>query len=584
MKNIYSKRRLVCLCVLVILLLGIASVVSRFYFSKPQPSTAAMVEERNYYVVATADGSDSLYVYAYNAGDTLLALPTDTFFLQRITRHRPSSWVNRWWLPSCFGLLASRIDASAEKASRMQPIDNAIALSFLQSRYQHLQILLKSYRSQLSEIDYYMRRHSVGDEGFDIVARRRKVVCHEIDSVNSLLLHAKPILDAKTTQTRLKSEFTIVVDTMRIAAHQTKSHRKGFLFFAANDGKTPKGVCPVYAQASTIGNGMKACKPLEDLPDTIISGKRNAEGRYQGVVTIHYPDGSYYEGQCIDTISEAAKASSCQPDGFGVGFSATKVKAGLWKSGRYKGEQPVYTSAHIYGIDISRYQHEPAVQPKVRGRKRRRRVTYPIEWSKLRISSLGSLSKKRVSGAVDYPISFIYIKCSEGKSLLNRYYSADYTAARKHGYRVGAYHFFSTKVPVSQQVSLFVRNCRYSKGDLPPALDVEPTTALINKMGGPAVMLSAVRKWLVSVEKQMGVRPILYISQTFINKYLNSKYADGQYLRDNYQVWIARYGEYKPDVHLAIWQLSPDGRVRGIRGEVDINVFNGYDDLFKDFK
>lgn len=82
----------------------------------------------------------------------------------------------------------------------------------------------------------------------------------------------------------------------------------------------------------------------------------------------------------------------------------------------------------------------------------------------------------------------------------------------------------------------------------------------------------------------MKVRPILYISQTFINKYLNDSYADGKYLRDNYQVWIARYGEYKPDVHLAIWQLSPDGRVRGIRGEVDINVFNGYDDLFKEFK
>ena len=92
------------------------------------------------------------------------------------------------------------------------------------------------------------------------------------------------------------------------------------------------------------------------------------------------------------------------------------------------------------------------------------------------------------------------------------------------------------------------------------------------------------RKWLVSVEHVMKVRPILYISQTFINKYLNDSYADGKYLRDNYQVWIARYGEYKPDVHLAIWQLSPDGRVRGIRGEVDINVFNGYDDLFKEFK
>jgi lysozyme len=48
-------------------------------------------------------------------------------------------------------------------------------------------------------------------------------------------------------------------------------------------------------------------------------------------------------------------------------------------------------------------------------------------------------------------------------------------------------------------------------------------------------------------------------------------------------VWIARYGEYKPDVKLAVWQLSPNGRVDGIHGEVDINVFNGYQSQFDEF-
>jgi lysozyme len=55
-------------------------------------------------------------------------------------------------------------------------------------------------------------------------------------------------------------------------------------------------------------------------------------------------------------------------------------------------------------------------------------------------------------------------------------------------------------------------------------------------------------------------------------------------IRENYQVWIARYGEYKPDVQLVYWQLCPDGRVKGIHGEVDINVFNGYKDEFEKFK
>ena len=39
----------------------------------------------------------------------------------------------------------------------------------------------------------------------------------------------------------------------------------------------------------------------------------------------------------------------------------------------------------------------------------------------------------------------------------------------------------------------------------------------------------------------------------------------------------------KPDVKLTYWQLCPDGRVQGIRGEVDINVFNGYKSQFQEF-
>lgn len=69
------------------------------------------------------------------------------------------------------------------------------------------------------------------------------------------------------------------------------------------------------------------------------------------------------------------------------------------------------------------------------------------------------------------------------------------------------------------------------------------------------------------------------MSQQFVNKYLPSA---PDIMRD-YKVWIARYGEYRPDVRLAIWQLCPDGRVSGIVGEVDINVFNGYHDDFKKF-
>jgi lysozyme len=87
------------------------------------------------------------------------------------------------------------------------------------------------------------------------------------------------------------------------------------------------------------------------------------------------------------------------------------------------------------------------------------------------------------------------------------------------------------------------------------------------------------RVFLKNVELFTHVRPILYVSQQFVNRYLSA----APDLKHGYQVWIARYGEYKPDVKLAVWQLSPNGRVKGIHGEVDINVFNGYHTQFEQF-
>ena len=176
-------------------------------------------------------------------------------------------------------------------------------------------------------------------------------------------------------------------------------------------------------------------------------------------------------------------------------------------------------------------------------------------------------------------MSFVYIKSTEGTTIRNRFFHTDYTQARKHGIHVGAYHFFSTRTPGASQARFFLRNTRLRKGDMPPVLDVEPTTAQINKMGGADALFRNVRQWLKAVEVATGTKPVLYVSQSFVNKYLD-RAPD---IKRNYLVWIARYGEFKPDVKLLFWQLSPDGRVRGIHGDVDINVFNGYQSQFDEF-
>ena len=305
------------------------------------------------------------------------------------------------------------------------------------------------------------------------------------------------------------------------------------------------------------------------MADTLVSGLHtDSTGIYQGTFDrkgafagygwFLSNDLRYYRGHWRDGL----------PDGFGFSLRPGKrLRVGDWRQNRYLGERLEYTADRVYGIDVSRFQHDVG------------RHKYAIDWSKVRITHLGTLSRKRVSGTVDYPVSFCYIKSTEGKSLRNAYYRSDYTAARRQGIVCGSYHFFSTTTTAADQAQNFLAHSTFSKGDFPPVLDVEPSDEQIRKMGGAEALFKAVRTWMRTVERRVGVRPILYVGQSFVNRYLPL----APDIKRDYNVWIARYGEYKPDVRLAVWQLCPDGRVAGIRTEVDINVFNGYRSEFEEF-
>ena len=303
--------------------------------------------------------------------------------------------------------------------------------------------------------------------------------------------------------------------------------------------------------------------------DTLVSGRwTDSTGTYSG--EMNRDAIAQGHGAFTDTRRNLYMGEWRDGKRTGFGFDLTEkkhIRVGEWRADRYLGERLEYTADRIYGIDLSRFQHDVGKRH------------YPIDWSRVRIAHLGNISRKRVAGKVDYPISFCYVKSTEGASLRNRYYHADCTAARARGIRVGAYHFFSTRTPAAAQAQFFIRNSSFHKGDLPPVLDVEPTHDQIKAMGGTAALFRAVRAWLRIVGAHTGTKPVLYISQTFVNRYLPA----APDLKRDYNIWIARYGEYKPDVHLVYWQLCPDGRVTGIRPEVDINVFNGYRGEFNDF-
>ena len=392
-----------------------------------------------------------------------------------------------------------------------------LALSVSSFTHHHKQIQ--------NELNYYLQRHSVQDEGFDMVAR----YAEEGDSTLAAYMP--------------RGEFKLTS-----FLHLKDYKREGKCLAKDMYGRIIIG----HFHADTLVYGIR----VDSLG--IYSGQFNRHLQAYGHGAYQSADNTYYEGHW-DTDRR---------NGFGFWVSPTNLKAGIWRNGQFRGERMVYTTERIYGIDISRYQHEI-------GRRR-----YGINWKQLRIKGLGRrISQQRVNGEVNYPVSFVYIKSTEGISIENRYFAGDYNSCHHYNIPVGAYHFFSTRQDPALQASHFLKNTMFKRGDLPPMLDIEPSDAMIEQAGGPEVMFKNIRIWLNIVEKRTGVKPLLYINQRFVNTWLD--YAPD--LKRDYHFWIARYGEYKPDIHLSIWQLSADGYVQGIQGNVDLNVFNGYQGQWDEF-
>ena len=197
----------------------------------------------------------------------------------------------------------------------------------------------------------------------------------------------------------------------------------------------------------------------------------------------------------------------------------------------------------IHGIDISHYQGD-------------------INWAMLR--SQGQIDR--------CPIRFVMIKATEGASRIDPKFKYNFEQSLEHGFTRGAYHFYSVHSPAKDQANFFIKNVNLQQGDLPPVLDVE------HKPKGQSddEFKNSVLEWLNLVEKHYGVKPIVYTYYKFKMQYLSDREFD------QYPYWIAHYYvdsvEYQGD--WKFWQHTDVGKLPGIKGYVDFNIYNGsYYDL-----
>ena len=230
------------------------------------------------------------------------------------------------------------------------------------------------------------------------------------------------------------------------------------------------------------------------------------------------------------------------------GCSAYNFDKKPMASGSSSAMIPVAQAYPVHGVDVSRYQG-------------------PIDWKEVRKAGT----------------RFAFIKATEGGDHTDENFALHWMMAKDAGVPRGAYHFYYWCRPVQDQIKWFFNHVPVERDALPPVLDVEWYGAASEKCPKKVPRdqaLKSIRIFLTAAEKHYGKRPIIYTTIDFYRDIIDGDLHD-------YPLWVRtvnaepheRYG----DRRWVMWQYTDQGRVPGIKGNVDRNVFAGDETAWRHF-
>jgi GH25 family lysozyme M1 (1,4-beta-N-acetylmuramidase) len=201
----------------------------------------------------------------------------------------------------------------------------------------------------------------------------------------------------------------------------------------------------------------------------------------------------------------------------------------------------------IQGIDVSRWQSSGA------------HTGDPLNWSAVRSEGY----------------QFVFIKATEGISIIDASLNVLAPGARSAGLLTGVYHIGwpADNTAVAEAAAFLQAAGQYvAPGFLAPVLDIEPRYNI-----GGAAMVRWIDEWSGVVRAAKGVSPIIYCSSSVAaNLHKADPTIDGRY-----RLWIAGYAPAaQPNTGgwglWSFWQHADNGTVPGIEGHsVDLDWFNG---------
>jgi lysozyme len=187
---------------------------------------------------------------------------------------------------------------------------------------------------------------------------------------------------------------------------------------------------------------------------------------------------------------------------------------------------------------------------------------------------IAGIDVSKHNGDIDYQqvrdddYQFVFIKASEGMTYKDDAFERNYQGARKAGLKVGAYHFFRKNRTGQEQAENLLAVVKGKELDLPLVIDLEDdwgNGATVNrKMAIERVMD------MIEILTGKGYQVMIYTNLDGYNKYYKDMLGD-------HDLWLCSFT--RPDLLTSlphcIQQFSHEGKVKGAKGKVDLNVYRG---------
>ncbi len=214
-----------------------------------------------------------------------------------------------------------------------------------------------------------------------------------------------------------------------------------------------------------------------------------------------------------------------------AGLAVALVLAGLCFFGLWIPNEPSLAKYPIRGIDVSHHQRD-------------------IDWKVAKASG----------------IHFTYIKATEGVDFKDPKFSENWTGSDAASLLHGAYHFFTLGQPGDMQASNFIATVPVGQNVLPPAIDLEFSGYNRVQRSLPKEFQRELSLFWDAIFAHYRKMPVVYTTSDFQKRYLTQMPVE--------RLWV-RQVIFTPREAWMFWQFSPRGRIPGVRGFVDLDVFAG---------